>query len=109
MPEATHPPKDKQLERVSLADIPAGQVIRVHTRTSIWNFCLTQNSKVDKEGRITDVMIMTNSKSWSPVNNQGPGEVTVDPVLEVGKVVQINVWTNTNSGYTGTVMSMSYA
>lgn len=97
---------DNRRTRFNFGDAPIGKVVRVRTAASTWYFCRVEGSKLDSQGRITNVMIMTDSRAWGQ-QLHGPLETATAAVIEVGSPVLIKI-VGKVAGATGDVTSVEY-
>lgn len=97
---------DNCVKQLNFGDAPIGKVVRVQTGASTWYFCRVEGSRLDYQGLVTNVMIMTNSRTWGQ-QLHGPLETAIDATIEVGSAVTIKVGRK-DAGATGFVRSVEY-
>ena len=97
---------DNRRTQLNFGDTPIGWVVRVRTAASTWYLCRVEGSKLDSQGRITNVMVTTDSKEWGQ-QLHSPSQTAVDAIIKVGR--QITIMTaGKRAGVTGYVVSIEY-
>lgn len=97
---------DNRVKQLNFGEAPIGKVVRVQTGSSTWHFCRVEGSRLDAHGRVTNVMIMTNSRTWGQ-QLHGPLETAIDATIEVGSPITIKI-VGMIAGATGDVRSVEY-